>query len=382
MKILPQFIECVAFIGERFGTDKTVPGGTAFFVELDDETDHSQKWTYLVTAAHSLEEIQGNKIYVRVNLLKADSGVGFQDIPTDKGDWVTYKNADVATILVTGIVDSTRHAFQRIPIDLFISAEYKLDLDAFERHSNLGKILKSTYPNGILVEVGDELFFPGLFLRSVGKNRDLPIVRYGAISRMPGDELLKFRTERTGKVKEIQCYLAESLSWGGHSGSPVFWIHEYNLSVHIRAELWKEPSNSKLIIESRPLPPQKLEVHVGKGWVMGLLGLVSAHFNIERNAKTKKSQTLDDVVTAMNAGIAMITPAEGIRLLLMSDEMKKERRERLAEMKDQEPMATADFVSTKKKPRKTRDIQVAPIGRKKFFEGLTKATQRRPSQPS
>jgi hypothetical protein len=335
VKILPQFIDCVAFICKRGSTDRTKPGGTALFMEISDEFDPAQKWTYVVTALHNLDEIGGPDVYVRVNTLpSADSSVGFKDIPTKKKDWTPHWNADVAAILMTQ--DLTSYAFQRIPIEICIRADYHLDLDAFERHGNqlLGKALKNMYKEGIPVEVGDELFFPGLFLQSAGKNRNLPIVRVGSIARMPGDELVTIETPHSKKA--VRAYLAESLSWGGHSGSPVFWIHEYNLSVYLRTELWQEPSALSI---NRPIPPQKVEVQVQKGWVIGFLGLVSAHFNIEAKARQHR-----DIVTKLNAGIAVVTPAENIRELLMSDEMKEDRRKRGAAMRqEEEPIAAADF---------------------------------------
>ncbi len=368
MKIMPQFIDCVAFICARGSTDKNSPGGTAFFMEVEDESDPSQKWTYLVTTLHSLDEIRGRDVYVRVNTLPVvNSRVGFKDLLTRKDDWVPHWSADVAAILMTQ--DLTSFSCQRIPIELCVRADYRMDLDAFEKKGNtlLGKALKATYKNGIPVDVGDELFFPGLFVQSAGKNRNLPIVRFGSISRMPGDELV--RIESSHSSKQIRAYLAESLSWGGHSGSPVFWLHEYNFSALIKAELWQE--QSQIVLTPSP-PPQKVEVKVATGWVIGFLGLISAHFDIE--AKAKK---FDDVITAINAGIAAITPAENIRELLMSDEMKDDRRNRLEEMKRSEPVATADFVSAKRKARKIRDVAIQPTSRGHFFGALKKATRRK-----
>src|SRR5271170_1415767 len=70
LRIQPLFWECVAFLCERKGNDATRPGGTAFFVELDDDTGRrGSPWTYLVTALHNLEESKGRTIYVRVNTL-------------------------------------------------------------------------------------------------------------------------------------------------------------------------------------------------------------------------------------------------------------------------------------------------------------------------
>src|SRR5215472_14667302 len=208
VKILPQFVECVAFLCERSKSGKLKPGGTAFFVDLPDETDRSHRWTYLVTALHCLEEIDGREVGVRINTPPNISGLRFKDERTYKDDWFKHWKADVAALLVS--FDPAIYSLQRIPVEIFIRANYTLDLDAFEQHGNklLAQSLKTMYPNGIAVKVGNELFFPGLFVQSAGTNRIHPIVRYGAISRMPSDELVTLVAPRTRETKDIRAYLA------------------------------------------------------------------------------------------------------------------------------------------------------------------------------
>src|SRR5258705_8778907 len=61
----------------------------------------------------------------------------------------------------------------------------------------------------------------GLFLGHHGKSRNVPIVRFGTVSAMPGELL-----ESTYTNKPHQSYVIESRSLGGLSGSPVFLILE------------------------------------------------------------------------------------------------------------------------------------------------------------
>jgi hypothetical protein len=60
--------------------------------------------------------------------------------------------------------------------------------------------------------------------------------------------------------------------------------------------------------------------------VFALLGLVSAHFDIPQVAKTE-GDVLGSITTPLNAGIAVVTPAEAIRQLLLREDVVKEREE-------------------------------------------------------
>ena len=96
----------------------------------------------------------------------------------------------------------------------------------------------------------------------------------GNISRMPGDELVMLRTKARGNVP-IRAYLAESHSWGGHSGSPVFWHFTYNISA--------------------PGPGGHSRM-VARGFIMALLGLVSGHFDIPISVKRKARPQSKDLI--------------------------------------------------------------------------------------
>lgn len=363
MRIPPLFADCVAFLCEQ---KKGVPGGTAFFVELE-EPDYS--WTYLVTALHCLDEIEGQDVYVRVNTLPTSSP-GFEDISTRKDDWLRHDQADVAAIISP--IDQTRFPFQQIPMDLSIDAQYRFDVAKLEGRGNpvLEPMLKQNFPKGIAVEVGDELFSPGLFIQSAGKTRNLPVVRFGNIARLPTEEMIVLETEK--KKTAIRAYLAETHSWGGFSGSPVFWHFDYPIASPILAiRLGPEASSKKsvIIVPEKQSQPERMTVLVGRGYATGLLGLVSGHYDIPKIAKQ------EDIRSEINAGIAVITPAANIKELLMSDDAIEGRNERKARLAELEPTATADSARLQK--RSNRDIEIPPISREKFFGALKKATRKR-----
>ena len=87
MKITPELMDTVAFLCARNEAGENVPGGTAFFVELPDETNPARMWTYLITAQHCLDEIEGLDVHVRINTLQnVDASKGYEDTPTKKDD--------------------------------------------------------------------------------------------------------------------------------------------------------------------------------------------------------------------------------------------------------------------------------------------------------
>ena len=335
MEIQPMFMECVAFLCAEH---KGRAGGTAFFVEVE---EGRKSWTYLVTALHNLHEVQGQEIFVRVNTHPGVSDLGFDDVLTRKDDWFKHDKADVATILSP--IDRSKFALQQIPLDLFIDKRCRLDVDILMGRGNpiLEPILKATYKEGIPVMVGHDVFSPGLFVQSAGENRNLPIVRFGNVSRMPSDEMIVLETPNSRR--EIRAYLVETHSWGGFSGSPMFWHYEYNIATPILAvrlgEDWQKPK-SPLILDERPKQPQPIPVVVSRGYVMGLLGLVSGHFDIP------KKSVGEEIETGINAGIGVVTPAENIRELLMSDEVVEDRNNRAAN--ERMPVAMGDSVLTKR----------------------------------
>ena len=382
MQILPEFVESVAFLCDRDRHNRNVPAGTAFFVEIDDDTGkRGSPWVYLVTAAHSLDFISGEEVIVRISTLpQVNASSGFEDVPTRKDEWITHNTADVAIIMSPS--DPTRHKFQRIPVHTFINQDYRLDVSRFAGRGRpmMEQMMIENFPKGMPVEVGHELFFPGLFVQSAGKNANLPIVRFGNIARMPTEELLTL--EGPFKKMQIRGYLAESHSWGGHSGSPVFWFYSYNITIPSEVKEWL-PAQSPLSIKAPPKArTRQVNVMIGNGWAQGLLGLVSGHYDIPTKARDNKTrQTLEDIQLGINAGIAIVTPAENIRELLMRADVVDDRKERADKI--EEPAATADFVRQSGKKQRTRAAKEAdridiPIPTRGQFErDLAKATRKR-----
>lgn len=69
---------------------------------------------------------------------------------------------------------------------------------------------------------GDNVFFTGLFTSNKGQKRNQPIIRFGKVALI-SDEKVEWTEDPDKPAKFMDLYLLESLSFGGNSGSPVFF---------------------------------------------------------------------------------------------------------------------------------------------------------------
>lgn len=331
MRVSRDWLRCVMFLCVDRNIDLTtecVPIATAFLVRLTDSDDKSISWKYLVTARHVIEDkddtISNDRIYIRANLL----GGGCKEWPTDRKDWIIHDNADVAIInFVSPIKRPDEIDHLTIPLDMFVTKDYGY------YGPPIHNINRKAW-----VHIGDEVFFIGLFTAHTGTGRNLPIVRFGNISAMPTEPIKLHRWSGTTEFEAL-AYLAECRSWGGHSGSPAFWA---------------------------------MPVAVGKGvkdlniisWetehIVAFLGLVSAHFDIPKEAR-HTGDILGKIKTDINAGIAAITPSEAICQLLMREDLIKMRQEQKKAIQSQRPRATLDIGQVGFKPMAFHKLDESPL---------------------
>ncbi len=161
---------------------------------------------------------------------------------------------------------------------------------------------------------GDELVITGLFTERFGKGRNFPIVRTGIIAAMPGEPLFD---ETTGR--EFPAYIAEVRSIGGLSGSPVF-----------------------LSLEPGRVHPKKNAV--GFDRKMFLLGVIRGHWDY----RTRKQVLAfsNDELSAVNMGMALITPIEEVSKLLYGERFMNDRKEfALQRARENAPIKDAAFVT-------------------------------------
>lgn len=255
------------------GTDCRLPVGTAFMVSWPLWADAGNVW-YIVTARHVVEDTRrclDPTLHVRINLTAG----GFRDVPTNAhSDWVFHEETDIAVSRLK-LVD--RYDLGGIQKDWFVTDDLQ--------HK---------------IRPGDEVALIGLFEPLPGRGRNQPIVRFGRIALMP-HEAIEVKLGKLGPHKEIEAYLVEMHVWGGSSGSPVFLYWPANRE-------WEQDEDREL----------------NRGpW---LLGLNHGHFERSESIRSRSSdQFMDDLTVSMNAGLAIITPAQKIVEVMMYPELKEER---------------------------------------------------------
>ena len=300
------------------GIKRRIPKATAFFVRVPLESVPNARVDYLVTARHCIEEavmLDGN-VFIRWNRKQGP----YIEVKTRCDDWYLHDNADVATILLLPTIlpngtQITDFDSASLSIESFVGSAPHYEFKGVAP-SAIG-----TLPIEVRPTVGYETFFLGLFTQNYGEERMLPIARFGHISRMPN---LVEMEHADGVTFQTVAYLMEFQSWGGHSGSPVFFLHP--LFVEDRLEGASELTGANY-------------VHV-----LGFMGLVSGHYDIPKKAKTT-GDILGTVQTNLNSGVALVTPAEAVRQLLMREdivEQRKKKAERLLRSQTRPTMDSAD----------------------------------------
>jgi len=250
---------CVAYLVVDSSNPDTMkaqrrPVGTVFFVSIPLIGDPEKGQAFAVTARHLIDLGRASgALYLRVN---SPSGA-YVDQRMSPDEWVTHPTNDVAICRVE--FEMTEHL--GIPVGWLADEEFVAKAE---------------------IGVGDELFFVGLFTVHPGQRRNEPVVRFGRIARMP-EEPVPVKLGH-GVSGQIETYLAEVRSWGGHSGSPVF----------VAAE------------SSRVIP----QVVMG-GHEISLLGLLQGHFDIKEDVEFQ-GDILGSGRVPVNAGIGIVVPAKAV----------------------------------------------------------------------
>jgi hypothetical protein len=160
-------------------------------------------------------------------------------------------------------------------------------------------------------EVGDDVFFPGLFVRHQGEERNIPIVRTGTIAAM-GQERVMACLAKNQESRLIDAYLVEARSIGGLSGSPVFLYS----SGHSRRGVQHEgPSRSFF------------------------LGIMQGHYDRKVQAD---SSVFSDEAEKINMGIGIVIPATKLLEILDRDDLRSEREKAEREYEERLGSPTAD----------------------------------------
>jgi hypothetical protein len=273
--------KCVSFI---FLNEKgrAIPIGTGFFVSVPLEENPTTWIVYFVTARHVLETETNrfsSPFYLRLNLNSGDS----EFIRMEPTPQSTFTHTDVDIVVFTlGGVDPKRHDVKWVPLHMVSDRETV---------SRLG------------ITEGDDVFFSGLFTSHIGQKKNQPILRFGKVALI-SDEKIEWK-EKGKDPKMLELYLVELQSFGGNSGSPVFF--------------YLGPTRQPSILTLGP--PQI--------WLAGIMKgtfLSANEINIE---DTKRIQySLESV------GIAAVIPAYQLREILLSETLLLQRKRAAEEMKE------------------------------------------------
>lgn len=308
----PNVRRCTAFLGRREKGQRKITA-TGFFLWFEDAP---YNFIYLVTASHVIRNAKKYSDDGMVDVyLNSVAGTRFKTIRTSVKRWFSHPSDPAIDVAV-------------IPFKLLPDADHSaLDPEAYEDALDQ----KQWH-----IDVGTDVFITGLFLRRKGKQRNIPIVRTGTIAAMP-DEPIFFR-QSAHDEHSIRAYLIETHSIGGLSGSPVF---------------------------ANPMDVTINQGRVALRTIHPWIGVISGHWQFDED-KGERDQ--------LNSGIAIVSPRESVLEILGTHPELIEMRTKEKERKRRGEAPQLD--EAHQTLRKNRDIPIPSIGREKFFEDLTKATQR------
>lgn len=301
-----QFRKCVAFLTADIPDLKTgvvvrTPAASGFLVGVPLGEGVDAWAVYVVTARHVIDTSRPyGPLYVRLN--RRDR-TGFDDFATPQDNWTCHPQTDVA-VAPLGL------RFREYDI-LWIGIE-DLATDEYVADNRIG--------------AGDDVFFVGLFTEHPGRARSEPIIRFGNVSLMPHEPIpIKMGPEDDAPTLRVDAYLVEARSWGGHSGSPAFIY--YTLA---RETPRGEGGPGKVLTLTGPglRPP-------------ALLGLVHGHYEIEQDIAFV-GDILGSGKVPINAGIAVVIPAQRIIDTLMDEELVEFRRSLHEDVVKQSPKPKPD----------------------------------------
>ena len=271
---LKEIKKSVSFIFVKNEKGELIPNGTGFFIGVKNESKPDLSSVYLVTAKHVLKDTEGNyltEIFLRLNKKDGNSEI----IPVLLKDLQIFEHTDkdVDIALFSYLPDQSIFDFKFIPNDLIA------DKGIVERNE---------------IAEGDDVFFAGLFTSHVGQKRNQPIIRFGKVSLM-SDEKIEWK-EKNKPIKYLDLYLLECQSYGGNSGSPVFF----------QLNPMRKPG----------------QLNLGSP-VIFLAGLMTGSF-LSGN-EVQITDSVAKMISLQNIGIAAITPAYKLHDILFSEALIKLR---------------------------------------------------------
>jgi len=272
--IPPEIKSVVAFIFVKNEEGKLIANGTGFFVGVKNTSNPDFFSVYLVTAKHVLYKQNTtdflDTVFVRLNKKEGGSQIGVVPIITEgeKHNVFTHSDSSVDIAIIPFLPDQEKFDFKFLPEDMITTKEAFKELKICE---------------------GSDVFFTGLFTPYPGAERNYPIVRFGRVALVTDEKI-----EWQGKLMDL--YLIEAGSYGGNSGSPVFFY------------LGSDREPGSIIIGSP---------------ILKLAGVMQGTFFDVHEIRVVETKNVPIAVSSM--GIAAVVPGYKLYEILFSDELKKKR---------------------------------------------------------
>lgn len=269
----------VVFVFADSSHAKPAPLGTAFFIGVKNPNKENSYAIYLVTAKHIIIDHRTktlrDRILIRLNT--KDGKTKTVPIPLDtEGNKRTvffHEDATVDLVVIPCLPDSSVYDFLYLPDEMITTKEAYHKLEIRE---------------------GCDVFFTGLFTPFIGVQKNYPIFRFGRLALVT-DEKIEWS-------KDVFCdlYLVEVGSYGGNSGSPVFFF------------LGSDRKPSAIVLG----PP-----------IVKLAGVMQGTYLDTRKVKIietgEETQTIPVAQSSM--GIAALVPAYKLYEILFGPELSKIR---------------------------------------------------------
>jgi hypothetical protein len=192
-RIPTQDLNCVFYLypNESSARDGLKLGGTGFWLSVPSQKVPNYLWLFAVSNRHVVQ--RGGASVIRAN--DRDGGVRlFQTEPTD---WIEHP--DGHDIAVLPMVSSRVLPF----IDCMSISSQMFVIEQHLKDETVG--------------IGDDVYMIGRFINHEGKQRNMPSVRFGNISMLPGEPIYIDKN-----TKPQESFAIELRSMCGYSGSPVF----------------------------------------------------------------------------------------------------------------------------------------------------------------
>ncbi|WOD42517.1 S1 family peptidase [Hwangdonia lutea] len=263
----------VGFIYAKDKFGKVKPQGTGFFVSVSDSINGQPRSAfYFVTAKHVLKQNKTfrDTILIRLNTKDSLSEYGRLELHpngVNKNIFIhADKTVDIAVIPIGP--DPTKFDYLTLPSTFLTNKKNFKDLNIRE---------------------GSDVFFTGMFTPFIGDKRIYPIVRFGRVALLT-EEKIPWDNEMTS------LYLMETSSYGGNSGSPVFFY------------LGADRGNGGLFVGNPELK---------------LAGIMKGYFGESSPIKIIETQKIP--VSDRNLGIAAVVPSYFLEEILFGTELKNIR---------------------------------------------------------